>query len=159
MSIAGVINRLDNFKTQGDAMAQQVAGVHGDLEAAMLRVSQNFRNMASDFNNQRWVINALGENLKACREEYKAACTRMESSMDDLRRLSNSLSNRLGEEMATGVQLHQDVSLLMAWLKEMEDRSMVVTSDRLQKLEDRMAEKDAEIAALREKVCLSSCHD
>ena len=72
--------------------------------------------------------------------------------MDDLRRLSNSLSNRLGEEMATGVQLHQDVSLLMVWSKEMEDGSMVVTLDRLQKLEDQMAEKDAEIAALREKV-------
>ena len=72
--------------------------------------------------------------------------------MDDLRGLSNSLSNQLGEEMATGVQLHQDVLLLMAWSKEMEDGSMVVTSDCLQKLEDRMAEKDVEIAALHEKV-------
>ena len=40
----------------------------------------------------------------------------------------------------------------MAWSKEMEDGTMLVTSDRLQKLEDRMAEKDAEIASLREKV-------
>ena len=65
MSIAGVINHLDNFKMQGDATAQQVARVCGELEAAMSRVSQNFRNMASDFNDQRRVINALGENLKA----------------------------------------------------------------------------------------------
>ena len=65
-SIVGVINCLDNFKMQGDATTQQVAGVCGELEAAMLKVSQNFRNMASDFNDQRWVINALGENLKAC---------------------------------------------------------------------------------------------
>ena len=76
----------------------------------------------------------------------------MESSMDDLQRLSNSLSNRLGEEMAAGVQLHQDVSLLMEWSKEMEDGSMVVILECLQRLEDRMAEKDAEIAALREQV-------
>ena len=152
MSIAGVIDRLDNFKTQGDATAQQVAGVRGDLEAAMSRMNQNFRNMASDFNNQHRVINALGENLKACQEKYQAFHTRMESSLDVLRRLSNSLSNRLGEEMAAGVQLRQDVSLLMAWSKEMEDGSMVVTSDCLQKLEDRMAEKDVEIAALREQV-------
>ena len=150
--IAGVINRLDNFKTQGDATAQQVVGVHGELEAAMSKVSQNFRNMVLDFNNQHRVINALGENLKACREEHKAVRTRMESSMDNLRRLSNLLSNRLGEEMAAGVQLHQDMSLLMAWSKEMEDGSMVVASERLQRLEDRMAEKDAEVAALREQV-------
>ena len=95
----------------------------------MSKVSQNFRNMASDCNDQRRVINALGENLKACWEEQKVFHTRMESSVDDLRRLSNSLSNRLGEEMAARVQLRQDVSLLMAWSKEMEDRSMVVTSD------------------------------
>ena len=79
--------------------------------------------------------------------------TRMESSVDDLCRLSNLLSNWLGEEMATGVQLHQDMSLLMAWSKEMEDESMVVTSERFQRLEDQMTEKDAEIAALCEKVC------
>ena len=153
MLIAGIINCLNNFKSQGDATAQQVAGICSELEAAMLKVSQNFRNMALDFNDQRQVINMLGENLKACQEEQKVFHTRMESSVDDLRRLSNSLSNRLGKEMAAGVQLRQDVSLLMAWSKEMEDGSMVVTSDRLQKLEDQMAEKDAEIAALREKVC------
>ena len=150
--ITGIINRLDNFKMQGDAMAQQVAGVCGELEAAMSKVSQNFRNMALDFNDQRQVINVLGESLKVCREQQKALCMRMELSMDDLHRLSNSLSNQLGEEMAAGAQLHQDVTLLVAWLKEMEDGSMVVTSDRLQKLEDRMAENDAEIAALCEKV-------
>ena len=83
----------------------------------------------------------------------------MELSMDDLRRLSNSLPNRLGEEMATGAQLSQDVSLFMAWLKEMEDGSMVVTLDWLQKLEDQMAEKDAEMAALRGQLHLSFCHD
>ena len=125
----------------------------------MSKVSQNFRNMVSDFKDQRRVINVLGENLKACREEYKAARTRMESSLDDLRRLSNSLSNRLGEEMAAGVQLCQDVSLLMVWSKEMENGSMAVTSERLQKLEDRMAEKDAEIAAFRGGVHLSFCHN
>ena len=157
--ITGIINHLDNFKRQGDATAQQVAGVCGDLEAAMLKVSLNFRNMVTDFNDQCRVINVLGENLKACQEEQKALRMRMELSMGDLRRLSNLLSNQLGEEMAAGAQLCQDVSLLMVWSKEMEDGSMVVTSDHLQKLEDRMAEKDAEIAMLREKVRLSFCHD
>ena len=60
----------------------------------------------------------------------------------------NSLSNQVSEEMALGVQLHQDISLLMAWLKEMEDGSMMVTLECLQKLEDRMAKKDAELATL-----------
>ena len=46
------------------------------------------------------------------------------------------------------VQLRQDVLLLMAWLKEMEDGSMVMTSECLQKLEDQMAKKDTEIAML-----------
>ena len=40
MSIAGIINHLNNFKTQGDTTVQQVAGVHGELEAAMSKVSQ-----------------------------------------------------------------------------------------------------------------------
>ena len=50
--------------------------------------------------------------------------------------------------MALGVQLCQDVSLLMVWTKEMEDGATVVTSECLQKLEDRMAEKNVEIASL-----------
>ena len=58
--------------------------------------------------------------------------------------MNNKLSNRLGEEIAQGEQLCQDVNLLMAWTKEQEDGTMVMLSERLQKLEDRMAEKDQE---------------
>ena len=56
------------------------------------------------------------------------------------------------EEMAHGEWLRQDVALLMAWTKEMEDGTTVMLSERLQRLEDRMAEKDQEIVNLREKV-------
>ena len=63
MSIATIIGRLDNFKTQGDTTAQQVAGVRGDLEAAMLKVNENFRRMAKDFNAQRQVINSLDDTM------------------------------------------------------------------------------------------------
>ena len=47
----------------------------------------------------------------------------------------------------------------MAWTKEQEDGTTVMLSERLEKLEGWMAEKDQEIANLREKVHLSSCRD
>ena len=158
-SIATIIGRLDNFKTQGDATAQQVAGVRGDLEAAMLKVNENFRRMAEDFNTQRQVINSLGDTMGDWRKEQQEYWTRLALSFDDLRWMNNSLSNRLGEELAQGERLRQDVALLMAWTKEQEDGMTVMLLERLQKLEDRMAEKDQEIASLRDKVCLSSCRN
>ena len=148
MSIATIIGRLDNFKMQGDATAQQVAGVRGDLEAAMLKVNENFRRMAEDFNAQRQVINSLGESMGDWRREQQEYRTRLALSFDDLRRMNNKLSNRLGEEIAQGEQLRQDVNLLMAWTKEQEDGTTVMLSEHLQKLEDQMAEKDQEIANL-----------
>ena len=45
------------------------------------------------------------------------------------------------------------------WSRQMEDRQLVVMMERIQKLEDCMAEKDEEIAVLRGKVHLSSCHN
>ena len=77
---------------------------------------------------------------------------RLALSFDDLHRMNNKLSTRLGEEIAHGERLRQDIALLMAWTKEMEDGTMVMLSERLQKLEDWMAEKDQEIANLREEV-------
>ena len=84
---------------------------------------------------------------------------RLALSFDNLRRMNNLLSNRLREELASGERLRQDVALLMAWTKEQEDGTTVMLSERLQKLEDRMAEKDQEIANLWDKVHLSSCRD
>ena len=121
----------------------------------MLKVNENFRRMAEDFNAQQQVINSLGESMGDWRREQQEYRTRLSLSFDDLRRMNNSLSVRLGEEMAHGGQLRQDVALLMAWTKEMEDGTTVMLSERLQRLEDRMAEKDQEIATLREKVHLS----
>ena len=147
-SIATIIGCLDNFKTQGDATVQQVAGVRGDLEAAMLKVNENFRRMAEDFNAQRQVINLLGDTMGDWRKEQQEYQTRLALSFNNLRWMNNKLSNRLGEKIAQGEQLRQDVNLLMAWTKEQEDGMMVMLSERLQKLEDRMAEKDQEIANL-----------
>ena len=70
-----------------------------------------------------------------------------------------SSRRRLREECAQGERLRQDVALLMAWTKEQEDGTTVMLLECLQKLEDRMAEKDLEIASLRDKVHLSSCRD
>ena len=158
-SIATIIGRLEGFQNQGDATAQQVAGVRGDLEAAMLKVNENFRRMAEDFNAQRQTINSLGEAMGDWRREQQEYRTRLALSFDDLRRMNNSLSNRLKEECAQGERLRQDVALLMAWTKEQEDGTTVMLLDRLEKLEGRMAEKDQEIASLRDKVHLSSCRD
>ena len=69
--ISGIINHLDEFKAQGDATAQQVAGVHGELEAAMLKVNMNFKNMANDFNMQCWVINLLGKTLDDVKNDQR----------------------------------------------------------------------------------------
>ena len=108
--------------------------------------------MAEDFNAQRQMINSLGEFMGDWRWEQQEYRTRLALSFDNLRRMNNKLSSWLGEEIAHWEQLHQDVSLLMAWTKEQEDGTMVMLSERLQKLEDRMAEKDQEIANLWEQV-------
>ena len=125
----------------------------GVVSERVLTVNQNFKNMADDFNDQRRVINSLGKALDTCRQEQRELRKRLVTSMDNLRRMANTLSNQVSEEMALGVQLCQDISLLMAWSKEMEDSAMMVMLEHLQKLEDRMAKKDAEIAALQGKVC------
>ena len=158
-SVATIIGRLEGFQHQGDATAQQVAGVRGDLEAAMLKVNENFRRMAEDFNAQRQTINSLGEAMGDWRKEQQEYRARLALSFDNLRRMTNKLSNRLGEEIAQGERVRQDVTLLMAWTKEQEDGTTVMLLERLQKLEDQMAEKDQEIASLRDKVHLSSCRD
>ena len=125
----------------------------------MLKVNENFRRMAEDFNAQRQTINSLGETMGDWRKDQQEYRTRLALSFDDLRRMNNSLSNRLREELASGERLRQDVALLMAWTKEQEDGTTVMLSERLQKLEDQMAEKDQEIASLRDKVHLSSCRN
>ena len=125
----------------------------------MLKVNENFRRMAEDFNAQRQTINSLGEAMGDWRKEQQEYRTRLALSFDNLRRMNNSLSNRLGAEIAQGERLRQDVTLLMAWTKEQEDGMTVMLSECLQKLEDRMAEKDQEIANLQEKVHLSSCRN
>ena len=107
-------------------MAQQVAGVRGDLEAAMLKVNENFRRMAEDFNAQHQTINSLGEAMGDWRKEQQEYRARLALSFDNLRRMNNKLSNRLGEEIAQGERLRQDVTLLMAWTKEQEDGTMVM---------------------------------
>ena len=102
----------------------------------MLKVNENFRRMAKDFNAQRQTINLLGEAMGDWRKEQQEYRTRLALSFDDLHRMNNKLSARLGEEIAHGEQLRQDVTLLMAWTKEMEDGTTVMLSERLQKLED-----------------------
>ena len=103
----------------------------------MLKVNENFRRMAEDFNAQRQTINSLGEAMGDWRKEQQEYRLRLALSFNDLHQMNNKLSSRLGEEIAQGEQLHWDVTLLMAWTKEMEDW---------------MAEKDQEIVNLREKV-------
>ena len=45
------------------------------------------------------------------------------------------------------------------WSQLMEEGQLVAMMERIQKLEDCMAKKDEEIAVLRGKVRLSSCHN
>ena len=118
----------------------------------MLKVNENFWRMAEDFNAQCQVINSLGDTMGDWRKEQQEYRTRLALSFNDLRRMNNKLSNRHAEEITQGEQLRQDVSLLMAWTKEQEDGTTVMLSEHLQKLEDRMAEKDQEIVNLQEKV-------
>ena len=92
-SVATIIGCLEGFQHQGDATAQQVAGVRGDLEAAMLKVNENFQRMAGDFNAQRQTINLLGEAMGDWRKEQQEYRMRLALSFDNLRRMNNKLSN------------------------------------------------------------------
>ena len=71
MLISRIINRLDEFKTQGDTTAQQVAGVRGDLEAVMSKVNQNFKSMASNIDLQHRVINSVGQSLDDTKKDQR----------------------------------------------------------------------------------------
>ena len=102
----------------------------------MQKVNQNFIKMVDDFNGQRWAIKSLGKAMDEWKKEQQEYCQRLSLSFDDLHWMVNMLSNRVSEEMALGVQLCQDVSLLMAWSKEMEDGTTTILSECLQKLED-----------------------
>ena len=68
----------------------------------MLKVNENFRRMAEDFNAQRQVINSLGESMGDWRREQQEHWMRLALSFNDLRRMNNKLSSRLGEEIAHG---------------------------------------------------------
>ena len=50
--------------------------------------------------------------------------------------------------------LCRDVDEGQRWSQQLENGTMVVLMERLEKLETRMAEKDEEIAMLRGQVCL-----
>ena len=125
MLISSAINRLEEFKVHGNVVAQQVASVRGELETAMSKVNMNFKDMAQDFNDQHRVINLLERALDSSKEEQRELHRLLVTSMDNLHRVANMLSNRMSKEMSLGVQLCQDMSLLMAWLKEMEDGMIV----------------------------------
>ena len=62
----------------------------------------------------------------------------------------------MGSRMA---KVEEEVQKGKEWFRQMEEGQLVAMMERIQKLEDRMAEKDEEIAVLRGKVCLSSCHN
>ena len=57
------------------------------------------------------------------------------------------------------VKVEEEVKKGKEWSRQMEDGQLVVMMERIQKLEDWMAEKDEEIAVLQTKVHLSFCHD
>ena len=59
----------------------------------MLKVNENFRRMAEDFNAQHQTINLLGETMGDWRKDQQEYRTRLALSFDDLCRMNNSLSN------------------------------------------------------------------
>jgi hypothetical protein len=59
---------------------------------------------------------------------------------------------RAGETERVIGSVIADVEQGKAWSKTMEDGTLAVIMERLQKLEERMAEKDLEIAALKTQV-------
>ena len=57
------------------------------------------------------------------------------------------------------VKVEEGVKAGKEWSQQIEDSQLAMMMERIQKLEDWMAEKDEEIAVLRGKVRLSSCHN
>ena len=62
----------------------------------------------------------------------------------------------MGSHMA---KVEEEVQKGKEWSRQIEEGQLVAMMERIQKLEDQMAEKDEEIAILRGKIRLLSCHD
>jgi hypothetical protein len=119
----------------------------------------NFGKMAADFNEQREVINSLTEEVRKNRDalsderRFRGELEkRLLDRQEDFRRMYNMLSSAIGVEKQNVAMLIKEVVSLKTRAQLSEDGTMRVMEERLQKLEDRMAEKDEEIAVLRGKV-------
>ena len=80
----------------------------------------------------------------------------MSNDIEVQRNVINKLVGTMNQWEREQKVLRRDVDEGQRWSQQLENGTMVVLMERLEKLETRMAEKDEEIAVLRGQVCL--CH-
>jgi uncharacterized coiled-coil protein SlyX len=88
---------------------------------------------------------------------------KLANDVDVQRTVINKLTGHMTDYTRDLLNLRQTVDQGQEWSRRVENGTLVVMAERLQKLEDRMAEKDQEIAMLRGQVrssvdCLSTVY-
>ena len=78
----------------------------------------------------------------------------MSNDIEVQRNVINKLVGTMNQWEREQKVLRRDVDEGQRWSQQLENGSMVVLMERLEKLETRMAERDKEIAMLRGQVCL-----
>jgi hypothetical protein len=80
----------------------------------------------------------------------------MSHDIEVQRTVINKLVRTMNDWEREQKSLRQDINEGQRWSRLVENGTLVALAERLEKLEDRMAEKDEEIAMLREQVHVSA---
>ena len=78
----------------------------------------------------------------------------MSNDIEVQRNFINKLVGTMNQWEREQKVLHKDIDEGQRWSQQLENGTMVILMERLEKLETRMAEKDEEITVLRGQVCL-----
>jgi uncharacterized coiled-coil protein SlyX len=78
---------------------------------------------------------------------------KLANNVDVQRTVINKLTSHMTDYTRDLQNIRHSVDQGQEWSRQVENGTLVVLAERLQKLEDRMAEKDQEIAMLRGQVC------
>ena len=104
-------------------------------------IQEEFKKLQCQWEKQAKAINFVGDRTHK-------NITRLFDELNVQRRLLNQVTLRDGIVGSRLVKVEEEVQRGKEWSQQMEDGQLATMMERIQKLEDRMAEKDEEIAVL-----------
>ena len=123
-----------------------------EVKWQQLLIQEEFKKLQCQWEKQAKAIDFVGDGTHK-------NITRLFNELNVQHRLLNRATLRDGVIGSRMAKVEEEVQKGKEWSRLMEEGQLVAMMERIQKLEDQMAEKDEEIAILQGKVCLLSCHD